>query len=324
MRSFTASPTPSALDRVRDVSGVQMKAALEDVGLRGDVIREVTATWDAFRLDESWISLLAAVVEMIEHQRGNADAPIPIWSDLNDSGPCGRLFYFYVFALCASDTRSFLEHDGVPGDVIDATLQIFRRHVDIHRRLHESNGVDAGWWTLLVLRGELLQCGSLQYHRVTLGVGTLSPFPWYDEEAIAALGVGFRVGDPSVGIHIPDRADLSSASVDDSLDQARRVLSDVWPEPDRRLLTCQTWMLDDRLDGLLAPKSNIVEFQRRFTLLPHWYEDDDDVLQFVFRTVDTSLDSLPQRTSLERAVVQVLRAGEHWRNRSGWLPFNIS
>jgi hypothetical protein len=28
---------------------------------------------------------------------------------------------------------------------------------------------------------------------------------------------------------------------------------------------------------------------------------------------------LPQRTTLERAIVGHLRAGEHWRNRTGWL-----
>ncbi len=32
------------------------------------------------------------------------------------------------------------------------------------------------------------------------------------------------------------------------------------------------------------------------------------------------LDRLPQRTTLQRAIVTRLRQGGHWYNRTGWLP----
>lgn len=322
MREFMAPPSVTGLGLVRDFSSEQLDASLNECALSTELVSEVVENWDAFRRDESWVSLLASIVEMVERQRGDADAPIPIWSDLEGSGPSGRLFYFYAFALCARDTREFHRRAGVPEAVIHATLGVLSDHVAIHQRKYETNGVDAGWWMLPVLRGELLQIGSLQYHRVTLGVGTLSPFPWYDEDEIEARGIGFRSGDPSVGIHIPDRADLSRRSVDDSLDEARQVLGALWPAQGRRLATCQTWMLDDRLGALLSPTSNIVKFQQRFALLPRWSEEDGDVLEFVFRRVDTALEKLPQTTSLERAVVRVLRSGSHWRNRTGWLDFD--
>ena len=322
MREFMAPPTATGLDLVRGFSSEQLVASLNDLDLSRDVVRDVVDNWDGFRREAPWVQLLASMVELVDRQRGDADTPIPIWSDLEGSGPNGRLLYVYAFALCARATREFLRRAGVADAVVDATLGVFADHVTIHQRKYETTGVDAGWWMLLLLRGELVQVGSLQYHRVTLGVGTLSPFPWYDEEEIAARGIGFRVGDPSLGIHIPDRADLSPHSVDASLDEARRVLGDVWPAPGRRLATCQTWMLDDRLRGMLSSSSNIVHFQHRFTLLPRWYEDDGDVIEFVFRRPDTALENLPQSTSLERAIVRVLRSGSHWRNRTGWLDFD--
>jgi hypothetical protein len=47
-------------------------------------------------------------------------------------------------------------------------------------------------------------------------------------------------------------------------------------------------------------------------------------LMFVFRRAATSLNAaslneLPQRTSLERAVVGHLEGGHHWKVRTGWL-----
>ena len=322
MREFMETPSATALDLVRNFSGEQLDAALKECALSTDLVSEAVENWNAFRRDDSWVSLLASMLEIVGRQRGDANAPIPIWSDLEGSGPNGRLFYFYAFALCAKDTRDFHRRAGVPGAIIDATLGVLADHVAIHQRKYETVGVDAGWWMLPVLRGELLQIGSLQYHRVTLGVGTLSPFPWYEENEIEARGIGFRLGDPSVGIHIPDRADLSEEGVDASLDEARRVLGTLWPAQGRRLATCQTWMLDDRLGALLSSTSNIVQFQQRFTLLPQWHEEDGDVLEFVFRRVDTTLEKLPQTTSLERAVVGVLQSGSHWRNRTGWLDFD--
>ena len=172
------------------------------------------------------------------------------------------------------------------------------------------------------LRAEMLQVGSLQFHRVNLGVGTLSPHPWYTEEEVATLGVGFRRGDPSAGIHIPEGADLSPQRLDETFARARQVLGAVWPVTQRRIATCQSWMLDDRLGGALAPTSRILGFQRRFTLLPRWMDDDEDAIEFVFRRPGAALADLPRSTSLERAILDVLMSGGHWRNRAGWLDFD--
>jgi hypothetical protein len=48
-------------------------------------------------------------------------------------------------------------------------------------------------------------------------------------------------------------------------------------------------------------------------------DGDRAVFEFVFRRVRPSLDELPQRTTLERAVVTHLRSGRHWQSRLGWI-----
>ena len=206
--------------------------------------------------------------------------------------------------------------------MIATTTSSFVHHAAIHRAKYSTAGVDAGWWQLLALRGELLEIGRLQYHYVVTGESTLSPVPWYDDAEADALGPGFRRGDVQFGLHIPAGPGFTPAALDESLARAREVLGRVWPTDRRRLATCMSWLLDDQLARYLPDASNIMEFQRRFAMVPGGHDDDEDTLEFVFRRPGATMDELPQRTTLERAIVAHLRAGEHWRARTGWFDFD--
>jgi hypothetical protein len=324
MRKFLPAAPPNAVERVRHFETKRLVETLEWLTIASDDITETARHWDAFRGDDDWVSLLAALLTQVERQRGSIDAPIPIWPDLDDAGPSGRLFYVYLFALAYEGSRDFFVTEGTPENVIDRTFDVLARHCATHRRKWGTLGVDAGWWMLPVLRGELVQIGSLKFHLVTLGVGSLSPIPWYDEHVAATLGVGFRRGDASLGLHIPQGTDLSPGRLDETIDEARRILAQLWPASQRRLATCATWMLDGRLRTFLDPSSNIVQFQQRFNVLSEFVDDDADVLNFVFRSPGTVLEDLPQLTTLERAVVDVLSHGGHWHTCSGWFDFDGS
>ena len=114
---------------------------------------------------------------------------------------------------------------------------------------------------------------------------------------------------------------LTSASrvTSAAIAQARPFFSRHFPETPTRLAICTSWLLDPQLAEYLAPDSNIVRFGRRFTLVGDGYDGDADVLRFVFHRIAPRIDDLPQRTTLERAIVAHLRAGKHWRNRTGWV-----
>ena len=82
---------------------------------------------------------------------------------------------------------------------------------------------------------------------------------------------------------------------------------------------CTSWLLDPQLAEYLPEESNIVQFQRRFHLTSESLPGDSDILKFVFCRLDSELETLPQATALQRAVVTHLRAGRHWRVRTGWV-----
>jgi hypothetical protein len=321
MRSFWPLPSTAAVERVRDFTASDLTRTLDQTGLAPDKIQEIVNHWRDVQRSSQWSNLLAAGYTMVSIDRGNIDAPLPIWSDLHDEGAEGRLFYFYLFALCFDETVEFLRRQDTPEHIIDSSMNVLAQHSATYERKWGNLGVEAGWWMLIVLRGELLQIGSLEFHLVSLGVGTLSP-EWYDENVAQALGPGFRRGDSSLGLHIPQDADFSPEALDRTFDEARAILGRLWPVEHRRLATCRSWIMDDRLVRLLRPDSNLVRFQQRFELVPGWVDGDDDVLDFVFRLPTIALGDLPQRTSLERAVIAVLERGEHWHTRTGWFDFD--
>jgi hypothetical protein len=322
MRRVLTLPSDASRDRVRSMKTRQLEDALSEAHVPRLEIDVVAARWEEFRSDDAWVSLLASLVDWVGRTRGDVDAPIPIWDDLDDAGDHGRFFYFYLFAICLDETLTYLRRGGCPPDVIDATMTVMPRHVGVHERKRGTVGFEPGWWLLPILRGEMVQVGSLQFHRVNLGVGNLSPEPWYSTEESIGLGEGFRRGDPSVGIHIPNGADLAPKALDATFARAREVLGEIWPVAQRRLATCQSWLLDAQVTEFLDPMSNIVQFQRRFTLLDGWYDNDAETIGFIFQRVGASLDQLPRDTSLQRGIVSLLERGGHWRARPGWLDFD--
>ena len=322
MRGFLPSASTDVLARVSDLSARDIEATLSAVRVPGRVINDVVAQWAHFRTDGEWLSLLAALVAWVHQSRGDIDAPIPIWDDLDEAGANGRLFYFYLFASCYDDARAFLLRSGCSLDVLDSTMSDLSRHVQIHEHHLGTVGIEPGWWLLPLLRGEMVQVGSLQFHRVNLGRGTLSPDPWYTRDESVVLGEGFRRGDPSVGIHIPSGAALGAHDLDTTFSRAREVLGAMWPVEQRRLATCQSWLLDAQLSEFLNPESRILGFQRRFTLLDRWYDNDEETLRFIFQRSGVALNELPRDTSLQRGILELLERGGHWRAQPGWLDFD--
>lgn len=309
--------------RVRALDSDELVASLLGYGLSDGDAREAASTWPQAR-DGSIAELAAAVLSHLDRVRGDVDAPFRLWPDLDDEGSEGRLFYLYLFVLAAPLARRYLSERGASERLIADTFADLARHVDIYRRKYGSLGVDAGWWQLLVLRGVLVQVGSLQFHRQHLGVGALAPDPWYSADEVAKRGVGFAEGDEALGLHVPRGVDLSPDALDETVATARQVLGSFWPCATRRLAICQSWLLDDRLGTLVGEASNIVQFQHRFTLVPGWVQSEENLLDFVFLQPGRRLEDLVATTSLQRAIVDFLRRGNYWRDRVGWFFFDGS
>jgi GNAT-like C-terminal domain/N-acyltransferase N-terminal domain len=282
------------------------------LGVADQDAAELIGAWPSpERTPEAW-SLLERCHRRLVGGLGRTAVPADPWPRLPASfGALGRLFHAYVLLAAVPDVRRWHRRHGIPDEVSWATLADLGRQLGLHRRMHGTAGLAAPTWLWSHFTGALYQLGRLQFCR--------SRVPW-EPAVLERLEGGPRHGEPALDLHIPEAGPLTPAEVDRSLRWAREFFPRHFPDERYRVVICTSWLLDDQLAGYLAPESNIMRFQRRFRLLPGSVADgDDDVVMFVFRRGAPVLDELPQRTSLERAVVGHLRAGRHWRIRAGWL-----
>lgn len=311
-------------------------AGLEEVGAPDEPVRLPDRTQAAEQLERLKVPA-AASAEVLDilpslpqdpvvwwllersHQRlvggiGEVEGTWGRWPQLPDGlGSAGRCFYICLYLAVLPHTLAYHQGLGVPEEVSWATLADLGRHVAIHHRMTGATGVDAPGWMTLHLRALLYECGRLQY-------GLMRATPRSRETDDGGEGPPLQPGDPLLGMHIPEEGPLRPDLCEESLQAARVFFDRYLPAySEKGIVTCHSWLLDDQLARYLSPASNIVQFQRLFRLLPGGGDGDGDVLFFVFRKRNPDLDELPQRTTLERAVVDHLRKGEHWRVRAGWL-----
>lgn len=259
--------------------------------------------------------LLDRCTAELQDSMGDVEAEHP-WPNLASADEqLNHYFYVFVFLATVPAVREFHRGRGISDEIGWASLADLGQQMSVYRRIFGSGGIHTQTWLPLAFCGLLYGLGRLQFN--------LSKVP-YDAETISRQGLPFRHGDPSLGVHIPERGRLDAAAVGDSLARAAEFFPTHFPERSSRIAICHSWLLDRQLAEYLPAESNIVQFQRRFTPVSEGDVDDPAVFEFVFRQIRPTLDELPQRTSLERAVVAHLRTGGHWRVVSGWLELPYS
>jgi hypothetical protein len=213
------------------------------------------------------------------------------------------------------DIRAWHARKGIPDDVSWNTLADLGRHARLYRRRTGETGLDTQWWITLHFQGSIYSLGRLQFQMYRLKTGPAGPLFWYDDSRDEA----FRHGARAIGLHIPESGPLTPAACDESFARAEAFFECFFPDYPNAVVTCTSWLLDEQLAEYLPADSNIMQFQRRFELVPGSLEADASAFHFIFGRAPESIDELTPRTTLERAIVQHVRAGRHWRLRTGWL-----
>ena len=281
-----------------------LPAIFERLAIAEEDQREILAAWPSAETDpETWKCLERAYETLVNDLGGFA--PIDLPGPAIGSTPIGRYFFVYVYLAALADVRRFHARRGIADDTSWATLSDLGRNLKRDRLLLGDGGLRTSGWLTLHFRGSLYQLGRLQFNRTRVRA--------------AHVADAFGEGDPAVGIHIPESGPLTPLACDDSLANAHPFFARHFPETPTKLAICTSWLLDPQLAEYLARDSNIIRFQRRFELVGEGWDGDADILRFVFHRIAPKIDDLPERTTLERAIVAHLRKGGHWRSRTGWL-----
>ncbi|MER5401821.1 acyltransferase domain-containing protein [Streptomyces sp. NPDC002599] len=286
---------------------------LLDLSVPHEHINELVALRSRFAADPEAMTLLARCVTRFVRDMGDIGKGWEPPAFPATTGLLGRCFPLYVFIAALPYVRAHHRERGVPEDVSRRTLADLGRHVSVHHRRAGGPGLLFPWWIALHFHGELFQLGRLQFQRVLLGRRTAG--------AAEAAGLALDPGAPCLSLHIADfRGPLSPEACDRSLDLAREFFGRHYPEERHGTAVCDSWLLDPQLKRYLPADSNIIRFQDRFHLVHEERTPDDTMpVGFVFGDPELPLDELPRRNSVERAVVDHLRAGGHWYGGRGWF-----
>jgi GNAT domain-containint protein/N-acyltransferase family protein len=281
-----------------------LPAIFERLAIAGEDQQEILGAWPSAETDpKTWTSLERAYETLVKDQGGFAPLDLP--GPPVETTPLGRHFFVYVYLAALPNVRRFHARRGIPDDISWATLSDLGRNLKRDRLLFGDGGLRTSGWLTLHFRGSIYELGRLQFNRMLVRA--------------AHVADAFPEGEPALGIHIPESGPLTPEACDDSLARAQPFFARHFPETPTRLGLCTSWLLDPQLAEYLDPDSNVMRFQRRFELVGDGFEGDADVLRFVFHRIAPNIADLPQRTTLERVIVAHLRAGKHWRNRTGWL-----
>lgn len=234
--------------------------------------------------------------------------PIP-----RDGSAFGRLGYVLMFVSALPAVRDFHREHGIDPAQSRLILSDLGRHASVYQTRYGAAGFDKPDWLELHFTGKIYQLGRLQYQRALANESVAA--------AASAAGTPLEPGQPILSLHIPRyQGPLAAAAVDESITMAHEFFATHFPGERYPVAICSSWLLDPQLAEHLGAQANIPQFAARFQLVGEPTNDPTSALEFTFDQPDLPLAELPQRSSLERAVVQVLQSGGSWHSATGWFP----
>ena len=296
---------------VRLPSGSELVDILIDMTVPHEDINPILALRPVPETDGWW--LLERSVALLRNGLGQLDnsPEFPILTDGSDAFL--RYLYVYVYAAAYPLVHAWYRERRIDPEIGRRSLADLGRHMTHHRKRLGYGGfnVNVGWLAEH-FTGRLFQLGRLQFDRS--GVGRTTSLE------LQSAGIDIQHRDPVLGVHIPDYCGpFDPASCDESFVMAKEFFPQHFPEEKLDIVTCYSWLLSRDLPKYLSATSNILAFQRRFTIN---YRDrppeDEDFFYSVFQASPADIDRLPQDTTLQRAIVNHIRQGHHWRGGVGW------
>lgn len=116
--------------------------------------------------------------------------------------------------------------------------------------------------------------------------------------------------DSVVAVHIPKGGCFDRDTIEDSYQYAKKIFEECYPEKPFKAFYCCSWLMSRSLPDILKPTSNILAFQKKYTIFP-CQSRGKSILSFVFPgkgEVD-DFDALAEETSLQKAVKKIYQSG---------------
>lgn len=214
----------------------------------------------------------------------------------------GRKNFLSYLYFCEK-LESIYKEKGIGEDILLDTLSDFPRWLDTWTELHGGKlFLGELEWLSFHLTARLFKLGRLQFCMLP----TQKDIPNTD----------ILAGDKIVDIHIPAAGPLLIPECEKSLGMARAFFEKYFPEYDYRYFMCHSWLLDETLERLLKPDSNILAFRSLFKIV----EKDESfaALHYTFRwkmKLEELADFVPKSSFAKALKEHVLAGGKLYNGR---------
>ena len=225
---------------------------------------------------------------------------LPLLASLSeDSGVPRYASDMLVLLYAAEKMAERYKETGIPDEIYLDTLSDLRNKLIECKKLKGEWGTFVAWWLAGYFRLNRFALGRLQYEVV-------------DHE-----------GKPALNCHIPSGSPLRFEAVMDSLRKAYDFYPSVRMDG-KITVVCHSWLLYPPHRELFTDGSNLRRFVDLFTVTEGTPDPKNQSLWLIFykNYNSVSLDELPVETSLQRAFVEYLRAGNCMGYGRGYLIFD--
>ena len=212
-----------------------------------------------------------------------------------------------LYLLCLMpDLKAHYQREDISLKYYDSFANNLRAYAESCKRTYGVWGTDIAWWLMDFFKLKLFSIGRLQFRRRKFRKNT-GPY---------------TQGTYYVDIHIPGGAPLTSelcaASYAEAADFFRQRYG-----MEKILFGCHSWILSPEITAILPAKSNILAFGSHYTVFETHIDPNSHAVSFIFNVpgVPADLDSLPEATSLQKAIKQHLKAGKTINTAFGIMDY---
>ncbi len=186
-----------------------------------------------------------------------------------------NLVMFLYFAQVLSEKY---KSRNIPHEILLDTLGDIVTWTNTNMAVTGSLGVCEASWLSRHLGFKLFRLGRLQFA--------------FGKSEADIPDVGVKKGDNIIEVHIPEGEPLSIDACNEAFKMAKDFFARYFPEYSCKCFTCHSWLLDETLNNLAKPGSNILKFSDLFTKV--YKEKSDAILRYTFAW-DTTGDNLAGR-----------------------------
>lgn len=181
--------------------------------------------------------------------------------------------------------------------------------VDANGFITGGRKIPAVFETQVISENGMIRCNRIENARI---LPELAEYCLDDLEPLLTTGMAV------LNMHIPETGPLTPDEVNRSLKFAKEYFAAKgYPNT---IAMCESWLLDPAMETYGAHSRNIIDFQRRFELIPWMYDHSDAINRVFGRGTDASDPTkLPETTGLQRGLKAYLISGAPLRDAGGVL-----